>query len=49
MVLTTFSNEPGNLISRDFGFTFSGTICNTSNLDSPIIPPVRMPGLEAEK
>jgi hypothetical protein len=43
------AKEEGDLTSSVFGFTSSGNNCNTSYFDSPIIPPVRILGLEAEK
>src|SRR5436190_19366782 len=49
IVPSTVDGVAGNLIRDDLGLYSGGNLARTSNLDSPNIPPMRMPGFEAEK
>ena len=49
IIFNTPSILVGTFTNSVLGFTTSGTNSNTSNLDSPIMPPVRILGFEAEK
>src|SRR3954463_15838559 len=49
MVFVTDDVVAGSVMRIDFGIYCSGIFSRMSNLDSPNMPPMGMPGLEAEK